>query len=294
MLDSYTHSVAQSTASNRLTQAKVYLTFSVHYGFHPLNPSGRQLCLYIQFLTNSFKAPTSVKNYLSGARTWIAQHGGALAAFATSEYLQMGFGITKRSSHTPKRAAPLEWHHIEAIANFFDATPSIPKCAKACILIGYHTFLRSSNLLAPSSTSWGSPHTVMAQDLRLCDEGLQITVYSTKTKSDSTPVQTMIPWNSNPVLCSATAWLRYSSEVKPWILGPAFLCDDGRPLTGNQLTGLMRLALHTASDINPSRVSMHSLRRGATHFALQQGLTLDQIKERGMWRSTSGVSPYLA
>lgn len=281
MLDSYVHSVAPSTAANRTSQAKAYVSFAVHYGFHPLGPSGTQLCMYVQFLINSFSAPTSVKNYVSGARTWIAQHGGDLSGFSTFEYHQMNSGIKKRSSHTPNRAAPLERHHIKAIVDFFDSTPSVPKCAKPCVLIGYHTFLRSSNLLAPSTTSWGGPHTLMAQDLRLCNEGLQVIVYSTKTKSDHNPIHPVIPWNSDPVWCPATAWLRYSTEVRPWILGPTFICDNRRPLTANQLAGLMRLALASASDINPSRVSMHSLRRGATQSAIQQGLSLDQIKERG-------------
>lgn len=293
MVNSFAHSVAPGTSTNRATQARAYITFAVHYQFQPLYPTGRQLCMYAQFLINSFSAPTSVKNYLSGARTWIAQHGGVVSAFTSFEYQQMHSGITKRSTHNPSRAVPLEWHHIASIAAFFDASPVIPLSAKTCVLVGYHTFLRSSNLLAPSGSSWGGPHTLRAQDLQLSDQGLEITIYSTKTKTDPKPSKTIIPWGPDPALCPVASWLKYSTTVKPWVLGPAFISDNGRALTARQLVGLIRLALCEFQDISPARVSMHSLRRGATQSALRQGLSLEQIKERGMWRSNSGVAPYL-
>lgn len=261
---------------------------------NPLNPTSTQLCRYVQYLKNSDFAPTSAKNYLSGARTWIAEHGGCVLPFISFKYQQLLSGLTKRSLHVPRRAAPLTPAHISSIVAFLDSNPGIPKSAKPCILVGYHTFLRSSNLLSPSSSSWGGPHTLMAQDLVLSDDGLEISVYSMKTKKSPTPVKTFIPWGQEPRLCPAQAWLRYINDVKPWILGPAFVTDSHLPLTGRQLVGFMRLALKDTSDICPARVSMHSLRRGATQSALSDGTDLDLIQHRGMWSSTAGIAPYLA
>lgn len=293
MLTSYDDSLAAGTAANRLTQAKTYLTFAVLYTFDPLRPSGIQACMYVQYLKNSFASPTSVKNYLSGARSWIAEHGGDLASFASFEYQRLTTSLTKRSQHVPSRAAPLTWYHIKIIVDFLDATPGIPLGVKPCILIGYHTFLRSSNLLSTSSTVWGGPHTLSVQDLTLLDPGLEISVRTTKTKSDSVPVKSLIPWAQDPRYCPASAWFRYISIVRPWALGPAFVKDDHLPLTARHLVGFMRLALKNCTDIIPAKVSMHSLRRGAAQAAAHEGVPLHLIKEKGMWRSDTGIAPYL-
>lgn len=176
MIDSYENSIAPGTAANRLTQAKSYIGFAVRYGVNPLRPSRTDLCMYLQFLVNSHSAPTTVKNYLSGARSWMAEHGGDISPFSSFGYLQLYSGISKRSSHVPKRAEPLTWTHIKMILDFLDSSPSIPRGAKPCIIIGYFTFLRASNLLSPTINSWGGPHTILAQDITASEEGLSVSV----------------------------------------------------------------------------------------------------------------------
>lgn len=293
MIGSYRDSIAPGTAANRLTQAKTYLTFATLYNFDPLCPSSTSLCMYVQFLKNSFSAPTTIKNYLSGARTWLAEHGGTPSAFSTFEYHQMSVGLSKRSQHVPQRAPPLTWEHIKKIVRFLDSTPRIPAAVKPCLLIGFHTFLRSGNLLSPTVSAWGGSHTLSARDICLSDEGITVFIHSTKTKSDPKPVSTLIQWQEDPQLCPAAAWLKYVTAINPWTLGPAFLTDDRRPLTPKVVVGLMRLALAENTDIDSARISMHSIRRGAAQNAELTGLSLPHIKERGMWRSDSGLAPYL-
>lgn len=294
MLNSYSDSVAPGTLANRLTQAKLYLRFSLYYQVPALNPSSTDLCMYVQFLKNSFPAPTTIKNYLSGAKTWLAEHGGNLSAFSSFKLHQLSTGLTKRSNYVPRRAAPLMYDHIRIIADFCDRAQSVPLSAKACILIGFNTFLRSGNLLSPTMSTWGGPHTLSARDFELSDAGLSVTVHSTKTKTSSSPVTTIIPWEEDPTMCAPAAWHRYISTIRPPVLGPAFLTDNGLPLTPTVLVGIMRLALRKYKDLDPARVSMHSLRRGAAQSALTHGVPLNSIKERGMWRSDSGLAPYLA
>lgn len=293
MIGTYTDSVAPGTLVNRATQAKSYITFAVYYGFQPLFPTSTDICMYTQFLKNSFAAPTTVKNYLSGAKTWISEHGGSISAFSSFEYGQLSSGLSKRSQHVPARAAPLTWEHIRAIASFMDQTVGVPLSAKPCLLIAYHTFLRSGNLLSPTMTAWGGAHTLLARDVTVSDQGLQISIRSTKTKTDPTPVTTIIPFHEDPVLCPVAAWIKYQHYIKPWTLGSAFLTDAGLPLTPRHIVGFMRLALRDFKDLLPARITMHSLRRGAAQNAAASGLSINEIKHLGMWKSDSGVAPYL-
>lgn len=293
MIDSYTDSIAPGTAANRLTQAKAYVKFAVYYRVPVLYPSITHLCMYAQFLRNSYDAPATMRNYISGAKSWIGQHGGNITAFSAPEFLQLTQGFIKRSQHVPSRAQPLLWHHVRHVIDFMNSVPNVPLAAKPCLLIGFHTFLRASNLLSPSTGVWGGPHTLLAKHLRLSDAGLHITVLTTKTKSNPTPLSTIIPWHNDPVYCPAQAWLRYVTARRPCPVGPAFVTDDHRPLTSKHIVGLMRIALQDYPGIIVDKVTLHSLRRGAAQDAKLAGIPVERIMERGMWRSRAGLSPYL-
>lgn len=294
MKDSYDSSIAAGTAANRQTQARCYLTFAVYYQVPILNPSVTQLCMYAQLLANSFSAPSTLKNYISGAKTWIVEHGGVVTPFSAPEFNQLVKGFQKKSQHVPVRAQPLLWPHVRTIIDFIDRSPAAPLSAKACILIGFHTFLRASNLLSPSTGGWAGPHTLLAKHLRVSDHGLHVTVFTTKTKFDKRPVATVIPWCQDPVYCPVRAWFRYVNVRRPCPVGPAFVTDSHLPLTPRHIVGLMRIALQDTPGINVERVTMHSLRRGATQDAEQAGVPLEQLMQRGMWRSRSGIRPYLS
>lgn len=293
MLDSYSESVAPGTAANRARQAKAYLQFSVYYDVQHLFPKSSQLCMYAQYLYNSHSSPQSVKNYMSGARTWVTEHGGDPSAFDDHDVQQILKGFVKKSSHVPQRAVPLASHHILQIATYVSFNPAVPKSVLPCIVIGFKCFLRSSNLLSPSMRVWGGPHTLLARNVIVTDKGLLLTIDSTKTKWDNSASEILLPPEPNSRVCPVALWTHYYRTVKPWYLGPAFLTDSHLPLTARHVVTVMRAALSSAKDIDSGKLSMHSLRRGAVQEAVLNDVPLDQIKEAGMWRSTSGVKPYL-
>lgn len=294
MLASYSSSLAPGTVANRQKQAAVYIKFAIMYRVPLLHPSLTQVCMFGQHLANLHAAPGSLKNYISGAKSWISDHHGSIQPFLAPQFAQLIKGFIKKSKHVPSRAQPILPHHLRAICLLLDSTPSAPPAAKPALLIGYACFLRTSNILSPTMSQWGGPHTLVAGDIQIHHDGLQILVRSTKTRSPSQGIKFFIPYEHSPDLCPVRAWIIYKSLVRPWALGPAFIHINGLPLTGPQLVKLMRLALKNFDDIIPSKVSMHSIRRGATQSAAEQGAPLEEIMARGTWSSISGISPYLA
>lgn len=107
MLNSYDESVSSGTAANRLRQAKSYVQFCILYHVDPLAPLVPHLCMYAQYLTKTHASPQTVKNYMSGTRTWVCEHGGAITPFDSHDVSQVIKGFTKRSQHVPARAFPL-------------------------------------------------------------------------------------------------------------------------------------------------------------------------------------------
>lgn len=220
--------------------------------------------MFGQFLANKHAAPTSIKNYISGARTWIEEHRGDNRAFHSHQFSQILKGFVKNSTHIPRQAPPLTVRHIKLICSFLDGSNQVPLSIKPAILIGYSCFLRASNLFVSTMLEWAGPHTLLAGDNRVLPSGLSVIIRSTKTRNKSHPLIFEIPKGSEGLTCPLRAWLRYQQVVKPPPFGPAFISSTGLPVTSRQVVALMRIALQLETDIDYNRVSLHSLRRGAT------------------------------
>lgn len=292
MVQTYSKALAPGTYVNREKQARCYLTFTVLYNVPFLAPTTVHICMFYQYLANRLNSLSSVKNYISGSRTWVIEHGGNPLAFAGYEQSMMMKALTKDSAHVVKRAFPLTFDHISAIVAYLDSARNVPLCVKPCILIGYSCYLRSSNLVSPNFVLYGGQHNLLAKHISDRGNSLLITVPSTKTKSS--PYSLVIPAFNDSAICPVRAWRRYVDRVSLPSHAPAFLLDRVTTLTSTLVVRLMRDALSSFKDIDLSSVSMHSLRRGAAQQAASNGAQLPQIMERGGWASKSGLKPYLS
>lgn len=248
--------------------------------------------MFTQWLSNNLSSPSSIKNYLSGAKSWVYEHNGDISSFLSSEAGQMVKSISKHSKHVVSRAAPLFPSHLNTICSFCDYHLMVPLAVKPCILLGHAMFLRSSNLVSQSMEDWGGPHTLKVNDVLAFPDKLVVRISSTKTRV--TPVVITVPSNSLPHVCPVRSWKFYVNVVSPPFLGPAFIVQHGKPLTANLVTSCMRQALMFDTTIDVNKVSMHSLRRGAAQTAAAAGLSNEQIMSAGLWASQSGLKPYLA
>lgn len=179
----------------------------VMYNFQYLNPSINQLAMYCQFLGNTFPAPSTIRNYVSGARSWVYLHGGNVSPFLAPEMATMAKAIKEKSLHVPSPALPLTPTHLKVVCQYLDNTPGAPPAIKAAILLAYATFLRASNL---------APHLTLIM-----------------------PV-------SESILCPVRAWTRYKAQANPCPLGPAFMLSPSKALTSHVVVAVIRAALASA------------------------------------------------
>lgn len=249
--------------------------------------------MYIQYLANANMAPLSIKNYLSGARSWINHHKGSDISFASHEASSVLKTNLNASKHVPRQAPPLTPHHVKLISFFLDSLPSTLPAIKAAFLIGYTCFLQSSNLLSPTITQWGGSHTLRVSDISLSPSGLTVRINSSKTLKNSPPVFLAVPYVQDPSTCPVRAWTHYVQLVNPHPSGPAFMLDSLTPLTPKPLVDFIRLALQHASVPNFSSFSLHSLRRGAARAAHAASGSLNDIKVHGTWATDSGLPAYV-
>lgn len=291
MVATYSTALAPGTYANRLKQAQNYIRFSVLYQVDFLNPSMIHACMYAQYLANAFKTVSSVKNYLSGARTWIYEHGGYPQAFNTSQVEAMVKSIAKRSAHIVKRAFPLTVQHLSVICTYLDCSVTIPLGIKAAILLGYSCYLCASNLFMPGFSLFNYTHTLLAKHVIISPSGLKVIIVSTKSRSR--PIVLNVNYANDRVICSVSAWVRYANSFPLDPNGPAFMLNRVSPLTSHVVVKFMREALRNYPHVDVNSISMHSLRRGAAQSADNAGVPLSSIMQRGGWKSKSGLKPYL-
>lgn len=283
----YNSSVTLGTAANRHRQATIYLKFCIAYNVQYLNPTILDISMFVRFLANSFNSPSTTKNYIAGAKTWVQNHMGSLHAFMSPQVHDMILSITKASDHIPAPAHLITPADLGLICAFIDCRCWIPPACKAALLIGYATFLRSSNILSPSLSSWGGPHTLKFCDVVPKKSGLAIIIRSSKTLYNSRPVVLEVHSVNDLPLCPVRAWWNYVSNVKPCSTGPAFVLNSTTPLTPRPLVKIMRAALSLAHRPYANSVSMHSLRRGASQALAAAGASDSDLLQHGTWKSKS-------
>lgn len=285
MLKSYEHAVSSGTANNRLRQAKVYIGFAVAYNIKLLAPSVADTALFVQYLANSFKSPGTVKNYLSGAKLWISQHGGTVGSFVNPQVSEVLKGTEKLSEHIPSPAKPITNTELLIISKFLDRFHPNAIPHKAALLLGYSCFLRSSNLLSNQNVSNVDTHALLCQDVLQVQSGLKVFIRSSKTISPKNPVVlTILPAPMSP-LCPVQAWNNYIKMFNPTPAGPAFVSATGQPVNSKSLVKLIRLALQRAGYKDCNSFSIHS--------AAALGASPHDLKAHGTWRSDKGLKSYV-
>lgn len=250
--------------------------------------------MYVQYLANTYKAISTVKNYVSGARFWINHHRGNDSSFSSVYVSSVVKFNAEKSNHVPNKAPPFTLNQLAIVCKFFDSHLNIPPVFKAALLLGYACFLRASNLLSPTVQQWGGPHTLNVSDIISVPTGLVVSIRSSKTIKCGKPVLLYVYPVSNTQRCPVTAWYRYLKCSNPDVNGPAFMINHVTPLTARPLVNFVRIALQAAGDPMYLRFTLHSLRRGAAQAAAQAGADRQSLKQHGTWATDSGLNAYLS
>ena len=164
-------------------------------------------------------------------------------------------------------------------------------CLLACILVGFFSFFRSSNLLPKStSTSDFNPLRQLSRgSFRFYDGGVVLTVFYTKSHQfPNEPLCIPISQIPNSSICPvATLQCHFKTFSKRTSNSPAFLIQDNscvRSLTVCDLWAAIK-DLVTLLCLDPTLYSTHSLRRGGATFAFSSGIPSELIKLQGDWHS---------
>ena len=154
------------TSRNHTQQAATFIKFCDHYHFPFINPSIDTidtLSCYITHLTQHFRSPASVCNYLSGVRFIHKQLGlspTSLHSFPVTSLLR-GASITMRTP--PLRLLPILPQLLHQLCTLSSSLGALGPSMWVCLTLGFFGMLRQSNLAPPSRGQFDpSRHTCRA------------------------------------------------------------------------------------------------------------------------------------
>ena len=256
------------------------------YGYDYLSPPLNACLLYVQCLANSMKNITSVKNYVSGAKTFLMGVGGCPDAFNAPLVFTVLRGVARLSTHVPAPAPPLSRADLLAVCHALKSIGPDGRVAMAALLFGVTTFLRQCNFLPPSRGRW-SQHLLTRGDVSKGPAGLTVRVRSTKTRLvGQGPVTLLIaPAPGSPVCPVAACTWAWGAVPAP-DQAPLFLLpSSGATLTAPALLVMLRAALTVLGHARPLDVTLHSLRRTGALLAAARGCPDAEVMAHGTWTS---------
>ena len=289
-----THTKAQSlkdsTKRNFMTQLRAYQKFCDKYNLPYFPADNKQICRFGQHLAQTFKSPDAVGNYLSAVRTFMALLALPIPKPNEKEMQMFIQGLKRLMDHEVKQAAPVTPEILIRMSRVVDYTNQIDMVAWVATLIGFTMFLRKSNLVPDTQTSFEPQMQFRRQDFNLTGPFSVMMAEITWAKNIQFRQKILrlpvLPVK-NKAICPVL-WVHYMMEKVPAAPeDPAFtFWNDGEKsaLSANQLIARIRQWLKLIKE-NEEDYSLHSLRRGGATFAYQCNIEAEMIQRLGNWAS---------
>ena len=157
MMASIRKGFADSTRKNLAIQRCRYIAFCNRYARKPFPASLDTLCLYAQYLAQTFKSVDAIQNYIQGIKTLHSLKGFSTSCFEHKVLSILLRGLRRSKAHVIKQALPITPALLLDIHKLLKAD-SVEDCTFwALCLMAFFSVLRKSNLV-PNSINEFNPH----------------------------------------------------------------------------------------------------------------------------------------
>ena len=287
------HGLAENSWKTRSTQWKSYLNFCEATGSSPLPANTTQICRYIVFLSDTLKY-VSVINYISAVSLLHKLYGYDRSFMDDYKVKFTLAGLRRVLGDDPPSRPTLHIQDLLAMYRHVQLQDRSERTLWACIFLGFRSLLRKSNLVMSSNTDH---HVIRRSAVKFFPWGMLLTISSTKTIQYGQRVITIpITYAHGSPIC-AVQWVQrhildFPSQDPD---SPLFLLPRNAasvPMTYSVLLTYLKRLLQR-SGRNSEQFGLHSLRRAGASYMHSIGLTLEDIRQAGDWKSLAALI-YLA
>ena len=254
------------------------------------------MCRYVVHLSGSLKYLT-IQNYVSAVISLNYYFGQDISALRSEFEFTMTMSGIRRVLGDPEPIRPtLTLSQLLKMFSYVDVTSSNQRCMWACIALAFRALLRKSNLV-PDSAKDMSGHYLRRGAIKFDSWGLDLKISSSKTIQYQQRVHSVpVTFSPGSPLC-ATSWVFRHLQETPGLGpdSPAFMLRGKSglvPLTYSKLMTFLKSLLRSAG-LSYEHTGMHSLRRAGALHMYDIGLSLEDIRQAGDWKSMAALL-YLA
>ena len=279
---------ATGTSQNLVVQWKSFFLFCVYFQFQPVPATIECVCLFAQFLSCTFKAVTSIQNYISGIRTL---HALLEAPFHSTDNIELKLtlrGLKRSKPHAVRQAAPLSPHILCKVHSLLDLTTPFDATLWALLLVAFFTLSRKSNLVVTGKKPFDRRRQLCRSDVLIGEKGPLVQYRWSKTNQFGSRVL-LVPVLAIPgsVLCPLEAYTNMLQVTPVEADGPAFVLPINRNLVPVSYQVLQKFIKKCVAKLglDPGMFSSHSLRRAGATWAFRSQVPGELIKTHGDWSS---------
>ena len=165
MLASLRQGFATSTRRNLAIQKGKYLAFCKRLSVRPFPASLDTLCLYAQFLGNTFRSVDAIKNYIQGVKTLHMLKALPVSQFDSQILTLLLRGLRRTKSHVTKQALPITPLILSDLHKHLKLHDIEDRVFWALCLLAFFSVFRKSNLVAASTSTFHSRRQLLRRDI---------------------------------------------------------------------------------------------------------------------------------
>ena len=279
---------------NLLVHIRTFLSFCLYYRIPDDSLDVNLLCAYIEFLLNSFRAPSTVRNYISSLATFQSWRGLTTEIFDSLQVSQLWKAIMLTVRHFPRQVHILSIAQLKILLRHAALLGTNYLLFKAFLTLLFFSMVRVSTLIPYSSTQFDKSRHMCVNDLKRTDFGYMVNIKWAKNVQNPKSAYVLpILENSDPELCPVKALDNYLETVPNSSLNrPLFMvagkspCVLFTPLNVRQAYEWLH-AICAASPLAGLRVTFYSFRKSACSQAYRLGAQINDLKYFGAWRSAA-------
>lgn len=276
---------AEGTRKNLRVQWESFLMFCLYFGLKFLPANTMTLQLFVQFLSRSFKSVSSIRNYLSGIRTVHLLLGFDLDDI-NNNLLNISLrGISRLKQHCVHQAEAITPELLSRMFYVMDMQNYENSVYWCLFLFAFFLVARKSNLVPTTKMDVVNSKCLLHRDVVHFGSYLEVTMnWSKVIQYGERKLVTPLLRLPGSRLCPVSAYERMIAGNVRSPDSPLFVSKSKVPVTYDQFQGKLRSVL-SKLDLDVSKYSTHSFRRGFATFAFRNNVSADEIQILGDWHS---------
>ncbi|XP_067324594.1 integrase/recombinase xerD homolog [Anolis sagrei] len=278
-------SLAPSSRKTYLKTIQEFMEFKQNYSLPNITPTPYEhIAKFCVYSKRRGLAPQTIRSKLAAIAYWLKAQGfpDHTNDFRLHKLLS---GWAREHGRQPDDREPLTPNILKGLRQTWAQVCSSSYeqlLLHAAALIAFFAALRISELV-PAGKTDRSNKALLFSDVKLIDEGLQISIRSSKTDQRAKGAVVVLTYCNDEEICPVRAVTTFMAN-RGAACGYFFIHKSGFPLTKYQFWTLTNKALKLLG-LQQHKFGTHSFRIGAASTAARLGYGAEKIKSLGRWKS---------